>query len=479
MISDNAGLALKYDHTQRPIRIARGALAQMFDYAPDGMRFRQAGSDGEVGYFGGLERRYSPAANDKTYVGSSAVVTQAGATRTVKYLLTDRLGSVDAVASASGALLETRGYDAFGKPRTGTWADALPPRLGTTTNTPHGFTGHEHLNLLELIHMNGRVYDYNLGRFMGVDAVIQFPLNSQSLNPYSYILNNPLAGTDPTGYEMMCVGPSWACRQMAIDNMKGQGAPIGFAAILGSLGLSSGGGSHDMSVSNGTRRLMSNGAHTKTRSVTVGAIEKTDSASGRSNGENANGGLTVQGQTVESNYVAKTNGSRSDTNGIVLHRTGGRSAASALNQWKSDGLGTHFIIDENGKIIQTADVNAKTSHVGRIRSRCADTGSCSAEESAAIKEIGWNPGKINAREQAKAYPSRYPTNNDSIGIEVVGSYNANADAYSPATTSQLNALNSLVGALQAKYDLRDDDVYRHSQVSYKAGNEGDGLGYDP
>jgi hypothetical protein len=48
--------------------------------------------------------------------------------------------------------------------------------------------------------MNGRVFDYNVGRFTGVDPFIQFPLNSQSLNPYSYILNNPLSGTDPTGY---------------------------------------------------------------------------------------------------------------------------------------------------------------------------------------------------------------------------------------------------------------------------------------
>jgi len=48
--------------------------------------------------------------------------------------------------------------------------------------------------------MNGRAYDYNLGRFYGVDPFIQFPSNSQSLNPYSYLMNNPLAGTDPTGY---------------------------------------------------------------------------------------------------------------------------------------------------------------------------------------------------------------------------------------------------------------------------------------
>lgn len=48
--------------------------------------------------------------------------------------------------------------------------------------------------------MNGRVYDYKVGRFLSVDPVIQSPGNSQSINPYSYIMNNPLAGTDPTGY---------------------------------------------------------------------------------------------------------------------------------------------------------------------------------------------------------------------------------------------------------------------------------------
>jgi hypothetical protein len=47
--------------------------------------------------------------------------------------------------------------------------------------------------------MNGRVYDYNVGRFMSVDPFIHE--GSQGINPYSYIMNNPLAGTDPTGYE--------------------------------------------------------------------------------------------------------------------------------------------------------------------------------------------------------------------------------------------------------------------------------------
>jgi hypothetical protein len=55
---------------------------------------------------------------------------------------------------------------------------------------------------MQLIHMNGRMYDYNNGRFLSVDPFIQAPTSTQSLNPYTYIFNNPLSGTDPTGYRV-------------------------------------------------------------------------------------------------------------------------------------------------------------------------------------------------------------------------------------------------------------------------------------
>jgi muramidase (phage lysozyme) len=48
--------------------------------------------------------------------------------------------------------------------------------------------------------MNGRVYDPDLGRFLSADPNVQEPLNSQNLNRYSYVLNNPLSYTDPSGY---------------------------------------------------------------------------------------------------------------------------------------------------------------------------------------------------------------------------------------------------------------------------------------
>ncbi|WP_251358094.1 RHS repeat domain-containing protein [Kangiella sp. TOML190] len=119
----------------------------------------------------------------------------------------DRLGSVVTVTDYNGNIKEHRSFDPFGKPRKGDFTNSSQSTFSSITGltqanrtTERGFTNHEHLDDHELIHMNGRAYDYNLGRFLSVDPFIQAPGNSQSMNPYSYIMNNPLAGTDPSGY---------------------------------------------------------------------------------------------------------------------------------------------------------------------------------------------------------------------------------------------------------------------------------------
>ena len=48
--------------------------------------------------------------------------------------------------------------------------------------------------------MNGRIYDPVLGRFLSPDPFIQAPFNSQNYNRYTYVLNNPLTLTDPSGF---------------------------------------------------------------------------------------------------------------------------------------------------------------------------------------------------------------------------------------------------------------------------------------
>jgi RHS repeat-associated protein len=202
MTADNAGFSAKYDHANLATKLQRGAVINTFIYGPNNAKARQTGTDGSKVYLGGYED-WITANQTKVSLGNYAQVTNGTGGRVLNYFLTDRLGSVDAVTDGNGNLVETRGYDAFGAPRTGVWGDAA--QIASTAITPKGFTGHEHLNSVQLIHMNGRMYDYQLGRFLGVDPFIQAPTNSQSLNPYSYLGNNPLSGTDPTGYTTECV----------------------------------------------------------------------------------------------------------------------------------------------------------------------------------------------------------------------------------------------------------------------------------
>jgi RHS repeat-associated protein len=62
-----------------------------------------------------------------------------------------------------------------------------------------GYTGHEHLYTVGLIHMNGRIYDPILRQFMSPDNYVQDPYNTQNFNRFGYVLNNPLLYTDPSG----------------------------------------------------------------------------------------------------------------------------------------------------------------------------------------------------------------------------------------------------------------------------------------
>jgi RHS repeat-associated protein len=66
--------------------------------------------------------------------------------------------------------------------------------------TKRGFTDHEQLDEVEIIHMNGRIYDPRLGRFLNADPIVQAPSYSQSYNRYAYTFNSPLSFVDPSGF---------------------------------------------------------------------------------------------------------------------------------------------------------------------------------------------------------------------------------------------------------------------------------------
>ena len=116
-----------------------------------------------------------------------------------RYWHKDHLGSIVAVTDASAGVIERMAYDPFGKRRN---IDGTLDQSGAidAASTNRGFTGHEHLDELDFIHMNARVYDPDIGKFLSADPTVPGFYNPQAYNRYAYTLNNPLNFTDKTGF---------------------------------------------------------------------------------------------------------------------------------------------------------------------------------------------------------------------------------------------------------------------------------------
>ncbi len=232
------GTTLTYNDQNKPISVVRNGTTSTFSYDANGNRFKQvktqSGTTTTTYYVGSFEREVTTSATiDKTYIGDHTIKMKAvsgslGSQSAFSHVLRDRLGSVDTIMEAStGAVLQYRGYDVFGRPRDIATGNNL---LSNWKGVSRGYTDHEHLNEQELIHMNGRIYDYNVGRFLSVDPFLQFPENSQSANPYSYILNNPMSGVDPTGYLAKGTNASnWRTSECDLEPMGCQTTPADLA----------------------------------------------------------------------------------------------------------------------------------------------------------------------------------------------------------------------------------------------------------
>ena len=119
------------------------------------------------------------------------------------YLHRDHIGSVMAYTDDGGNLVEETSYDAWGRKRDPETWNAYGFSNDSISEYDNGFTGHEHIDMFDMVNMDGRMYDPILGRFMTPDPFVQMPDFTQSLNRYSYCMNNPLSLTDPTGYSWL------------------------------------------------------------------------------------------------------------------------------------------------------------------------------------------------------------------------------------------------------------------------------------
>jgi RHS repeat-associated protein len=83
------------------------------------------------------------------------------------------------------------------------------------------FTG-QRLDNSGLYYYGARYYDPTIGRFISADTIVPNPANPQSLNRYTYCLNNPLKYSDPTGQDEICnpyVLPYWMISQMSSEDL--------------------------------------------------------------------------------------------------------------------------------------------------------------------------------------------------------------------------------------------------------------------
>lgn len=189
---------LKYNAANQAHEITKDTGERMrFWYGADGARYKSEDGAKKTLYLGNVEIvTNAGVVTTRRTIAGVMLQTVVGATATNYYLFHDQLGSLVRIANAAGAVVSSMDFLAFGGRRnTDTQAaNGTPPSL-----TPRGFTGHEMLDSVGLIHMNGRIYDQYLGRFLQPDPVIQEPGNAQSWNAYTYCFNNPLAYTDPSG----------------------------------------------------------------------------------------------------------------------------------------------------------------------------------------------------------------------------------------------------------------------------------------
>jgi len=135
-----------------------------------------------------------------------------------------------------------------------------------------------------------------------------------------------------------------------------------------------------------------------------------------------------------------------DINNIILHRTDASTLQSTLWWWKDPknkgAYGTHFIIDKDGTIGQTANLNNRTQHT--------------------------HNGGSNVPAQYRGNVS----SRNSVGIEVVGKHNGNG-VWEPPTAAQIESTAYLVRKLKHSYLIDASRVLPHIDVQdNKTKNEG-------
>lgn len=211
---------ITYTSLEKVSTITEGNYNAVFVYNSDNQRARmditQSGTNILTRWYAGssyMKETASGVTKEYTYIGGDAyhapvVAVSQGGTTTYYYLLRDYLGNITHQVNTSNTVVAEYSFDAWGRRRNPTnWGYDLTSQPELFAD--RGFTGHEYLKYFNLYNMNGRMYDPLVGRFISPDPFVQAPSSTQSMNRYTYCMNNPLVYVDYNGYTWLSKLGKW------------------------------------------------------------------------------------------------------------------------------------------------------------------------------------------------------------------------------------------------------------------------------
>ncbi|KUO22338.1 hypothetical protein AQJ91_05050 [Streptomyces dysideae] len=190
---------LAWSALHRVTSVKTGSDTTSYVYDSAGNAMLRSAPDETVLYLDGHELRKAgtAAARASRYYsaeGTSLAVRTADSSSdgALTWLLGDSQASTQLMVTAVGGVVTRRRYTPFGKQR------------GTTENLPstidRGYLGQPEDDSTGLSMLGARMYDPSLARFLSADEIAK-PYSPQQLNAYSYSVNNPVAYSDPSGFE--------------------------------------------------------------------------------------------------------------------------------------------------------------------------------------------------------------------------------------------------------------------------------------
>src|SRR5436190_4307 len=124
----------------------------------------------------------------KYYFVNDQLIAKKNPDGTKEYVHNDHLGSTNIITDQQGQKVEETQYDPWGEVKAG------------GTKSKFQYTGQEKDQETGLNYYNARYYNSHTKHFTQPDDIVQDPYDPQTLNRYSYVKNNPLRYTDPSGH---------------------------------------------------------------------------------------------------------------------------------------------------------------------------------------------------------------------------------------------------------------------------------------